>query len=100
MRSHNVLRCAIPLRGTPTADLKKLSTVSGSFYVEVSMGTINIRIDDELKERSFAALEKLGVSPSEALRQTLEYVATRGALPHNAIVTKQIWYLLPILCGQ
>ncbi|MCS6232562.1 hypothetical protein G3488_17075 [Shewanella baltica] len=35
------------------------------------MGTINIRIDDELKERSFAALEKLGVSPSEALRQTL-----------------------------
>lgn len=45
------------------------------------MGTINIRIDDELKERSFAALEKLGVSPSEALRQTLEYVATRGAKP-------------------
>ena len=33
MRSHKVLRCAIPLRGTPTADLKKLSTVSGSFYV-------------------------------------------------------------------
>mgnify|MGYP001763092084 CR=1 FL=1 len=34
------------------------------------MGTINIRIDDELKERSFAALEKLGVSPSEAVSYT------------------------------
>jgi len=50
------------------------------------MGTINIRIDDELKERSFAALEKLGVSPSEALRQTLEYVATRGALPFKPVL--------------
>jgi RHH-type rel operon transcriptional repressor/antitoxin RelB len=50
------------------------------------MGTINIRVDDELKERSFAALEKLGVSPSEALRQTLEYVATRGTLPFKPVL--------------
>ncbi|MGL4612500.1 MAG: type II toxin-antitoxin system RelB/DinJ family antitoxin [Shewanella sp.] len=50
------------------------------------MGTINIRIDDELKERAFAALEKLGVSPSEALRQTLEYVATRGTLPFKPVL--------------
>lgn len=50
------------------------------------MGTINIRVDDELKERSFAALEKLGVSPSEALRQTLEYVANRGVLPFKPVL--------------
>lgn len=50
------------------------------------MGTINIRVDDELKERSFAALKKLGVSPSDALRQTLEYVATRGALPFKQVL--------------
>ncbi|ABS10509.1 MULTISPECIES: type II toxin-antitoxin system RelB/DinJ family antitoxin [Shewanella] len=50
------------------------------------MGTINIRIDDELKERSFAVLEKLGVSPSEALRQMLEYVATSGAMPFKPVL--------------
>ena len=32
------------------------------------MGSINLRIDDELKARSYAALEKMGVTPSEALR--------------------------------
>ncbi len=50
------------------------------------MGTINIRVDDELKTRSYAALEKLGVTPSELLRQTLEYVATRGTLPFKPVL--------------
>lgn len=45
------------------------------------MASINIRIDDELKQRSFEQLEKLGVTPSELLRQTLQYVADRGKLP-------------------
>ena len=39
------------------------------------MGSINLRIDDELKARSYAALEKMGVTPSEALRLMLEYIA-------------------------
>ena len=47
------------------------------------MGTINLRIDDELKARSYAALEKLGVTPSDVLRQTLEYVADNGRLPFS-----------------
>lgn len=42
------------------------------------MGTINLRIDDELKARSFAVLDKLGVTPSDIIRQTLEYVPLRG----------------------
>lgn len=45
------------------------------------MASINIRIDDELKARSFAALQELGVSPSELLRHTLQYVADHGRLP-------------------
>ena len=53
---------------------------------EVFMGTINIRVDDGLKARSYAALEKLGVTPSELLRQTLEYVAQRGALPFKPVL--------------
>ncbi|AEF05114.1 MULTISPECIES: type II toxin-antitoxin system RelB/DinJ family antitoxin [Gammaproteobacteria] len=49
------------------------------------MGTINIRVNDELKARSFAALEKLGVTPSELVRQTLEYVAQREKLPFKSV---------------
>jgi RHH-type rel operon transcriptional repressor/antitoxin RelB len=45
------------------------------------MGNINLRIDDELKARSYAALEKMGVTPSEALRMTLEYIAENQKLP-------------------
>jgi len=45
------------------------------------MGSINLRIDDELKARSYAALEKMGVTPSEALRLMLEYIAENERLP-------------------
>ncbi|MGK8414712.1 type II toxin-antitoxin system RelB/DinJ family antitoxin [Klebsiella pneumoniae] len=40
-----------------------------------------LRIDDELKARSYAALEKMGVTPSEALRLMLEYIADNERLP-------------------
>lgn len=45
------------------------------------MGSINLRIDDDLKARSYAALEKLGITPSEALRLMLEYIADNERLP-------------------
>ncbi len=44
------------------------------------MGSINLRIDDELKARSYAALEKMGVTPSEALR-LMPYIADNERLP-------------------
>ena len=50
------------------------------------MATINIRIDDELKTKSYATLEKLGVTPSELLRQTLEYVVQSGKLPFKPVI--------------
>lgn len=50
------------------------------------MATINIRIDDNLKAKSYAALEELGVSPSDALRQTLEYVAQNHKLPFQSVL--------------
>ncbi|CNF14581.1 bifunctional antitoxin/transcriptional repressor RelB [Yersinia bercovieri] len=50
------------------------------------MGNINIRIDDDLKDRSYAVLEKLGVTPSDLLRQTLEYVAQSGKLPFKSVL--------------
>lgn len=50
------------------------------------MATFNIRIDDALKDKSFAALEKIGVSPSDAVRQLLQYVAENGKLPIKTVV--------------
>ncbi|HAV68741.1 MAG TPA: type II toxin-antitoxin system antitoxin, RelB/DinJ family, partial [Alcanivorax sp.] len=54
------------------------------------MATINLRIDDELKARAFEELKKLGVTPSELLRQTLQYVADSGELPFkNVLLTEE-----------
>lgn len=51
-----------------------------------TMASINIRIDDELKARAYQELEKLGVSPSELIRQALQYVAERGQLPFRPVL--------------
>ena len=62
------------------------------------MGTINLRIDDELKARSYAVLDKLGVTPSELLRQTLEYVANQERLPfRTTVITEDEAELLTIV---
>ncbi|MFM5861603.1 type II toxin-antitoxin system RelB/DinJ family antitoxin [Aeromonas veronii] len=62
------------------------------------MGTINLRIDDDLKNRSYAVLSRLGVTPSELLRQTLEYVANQERLPFKAtLVTEDEVALLAIV---
>jgi RHH-type rel operon transcriptional repressor/antitoxin RelB len=53
------------------------------------MGNINIRVDDNLKARSFETLDALGVSPSELLRQTLEYVVTHQKLPFKTLLISQ-----------
>ncbi|MBA5603211.1 type II toxin-antitoxin system RelB/DinJ family antitoxin [Pectobacterium aroidearum] len=45
------------------------------------MDNVTFRIDDDLKKRSYAALKKLGITPSEALRLTLEYIAENERLP-------------------
>ena len=50
------------------------------------MASINIRVDDELKTQSYAVLEKLGITPSELLRQTLEYVVQSGKLPFKPVI--------------
>jgi len=50
------------------------------------MGTITIRVDDSLKIEAYKALEDLNVTPSELLRQTLEYVAHNHKLPFKTVV--------------
>ncbi len=48
------------------------------------MGTITIRVSDELKTESYSAIQKLGITPSELLRQTLQYVADNQKLPFKS----------------
>nr|WP_314481900.1 type II toxin-antitoxin system RelB/DinJ family antitoxin [uncultured Pseudomonas sp.] len=50
------------------------------------MASINIRVDDELKARAYQELERLGVTPSELMRQALQYVAERGQLPFRPVL--------------
>lgn len=45
------------------------------------MGSITLRIDDDLKARAYTALQKMGITPSEALRLMLEYIADNERLP-------------------
>ncbi|TKK27141.1 type II toxin-antitoxin system RelB/DinJ family antitoxin [Pseudomonas sp. CFBP13528] len=53
------------------------------------MASINVRIDDDLKARAYHELEKLGVTPSELMRQALQYVAERGQLPFKPVLMTQ-----------
>ncbi len=45
------------------------------------MSTIQIRVDEELKQDAYRALDKLNISPSDALRSFLRYVAEHERLP-------------------
>jgi RHH-type rel operon transcriptional repressor/antitoxin RelB len=50
------------------------------------MASINIRIDDELKAQAYLELERLGVTPSELMRQALQYVVERRQLPFRPVL--------------
>lgn len=50
------------------------------------MANIVARVDDDLKAQSFLALQELGVTPSELIRQTLQYVAYHKKLPFKTVV--------------
>lgn len=50
------------------------------------MASINVRVNEELKTKAYQALERLGVTPSELMRQALQYVAEHGQLPFKPVV--------------
>lgn len=50
------------------------------------MASINVRINDELKAKAYQELERLGVTPSELMRQALQYVAEHGQLPFKPVL--------------
>ncbi|CDG18006.1 MULTISPECIES: type II toxin-antitoxin system RelB/DinJ family antitoxin [Xenorhabdus] len=49
------------------------------------MSTIQIRVDEELKKSAYQAFEKMNLSPSDALRLFLRYVAENEKLPFTEV---------------
>ena len=50
------------------------------------MASINLRIEDSLKKAAYDRLSELGVTPSDLIRQTFEYVVATGKLPVHRTV--------------
>lgn len=45
------------------------------------MATLNVRLDNQLKQSAYAVLDELGISPSEAIRQYFEFISVNKCLP-------------------
>lgn len=45
------------------------------------MATINVRLDNELKQQTYSVLADLNISPSEAIRLYFQYIAENRRLP-------------------
>lgn len=50
------------------------------------MANLNIRIDESIKQQAFSAFDNLGISPSDAIRAFLAYVAETGKMPLRQII--------------
>ena len=49
------------------------------------MATLNVRLDDHLKKEAYAVLEKLDITPTEAVRLLFQYVAENGRMPVKTV---------------
>ncbi|MDP0992828.1 type II toxin-antitoxin system RelB/DinJ family antitoxin [Klebsiella pneumoniae] len=45
------------------------------------MATLNVRLDDKLKKEAYAVLEKLDMTPTEAVCLLFQYIAENGRMP-------------------
>ncbi|WP_109077867.1 type II toxin-antitoxin system RelB/DinJ family antitoxin [Aggregatibacter kilianii] len=50
------------------------------------MATLNVRLDNELKQQAYAVLEQLNISPSEAIRLYFQYITENHSLPIKSVV--------------
>lgn len=62
------------------------------------MATVNFRVDEALKEKSYSILREHGIAPTEFFTNVLEYVAMTGKLPvQKAILSEEDTELLAIV---
>lgn len=61
------------------------------------MATVNFRVDEALKEKSYSILKEQGIAPTEFFTSVLEYIATTGKLPvKKALLSEEDAELLEI----
>ncbi len=53
------------------------------------MATLNVRLDDKLKKEAYIVLEKLNISPTEAVRLLFQYVAENGRMPVKTVTISE-----------
>ncbi len=53
------------------------------------MATLNVRLDDKLKEDAWKVLEKLDITPTEAVRLLFQYVAENGRMPVKTVTVSE-----------
>lgn len=54
------------------------------------MATLNVRLDDNLKQQAYAVLADLNISPSEAIRLYFQYITDNRRLPiKQAVITEE-----------
>jgi len=53
------------------------------------MATLNVRLDDKLKEEAWKVLEKLNITPTEAVRLLFQYVAENGRMPVKTVTVSE-----------
>lgn len=54
------------------------------------MATLNVRLDDNLKQQAYAVLADLNISPSEAIRLYFQYITDNRSLPiKQAVITEE-----------
>ena len=54
----------------------------------MSTTNYNIRLDQDLKDRSFSVLESYGLTPSQAIRLFLNQVADTNAVPLSLTISR------------
>lgn len=50
------------------------------------MATLNVRLDDDLKQQTYQVLERLNISPSEAIRLYFQYITENQKLPIKSVI--------------
>lgn len=62
------------------------------------MATLNVRLDDNLKQQAYAVLSDLNITPSEAIRLYFQYITDNRSLPiKQAVITEEEDELLQIV---
>jgi RHH-type rel operon transcriptional repressor/antitoxin RelB len=62
------------------------------------MATVNFRVDETLKEKSYSVLKEQGIAPTEFFTNILEYIATTGKLPvQKALLSEEDAELLTVV---